>query len=439
MTVIRLGYVPRVYQHAIHDIPTRFGVVLAHRRCGKTVAFVNHLIRGAVRCERSAPQLAYIAPNQKQARRIAWRYLKGYTARIPGRRVLEGELTIELPGEARLMVLGAENVHALRGLYLDGAVMDEFAQMRPEAWEEVIFPALLDRDGWALVGGTPMGENAFKELWDSALDSPDWTRVLLRHGDTHALSDAAIELARRTMSVARFRQEMECSFEAIIEGAYYGELMGTLTVGGRIGAVPYDPALGVTVAVDLGMADAFAASFIQESPGGELRFIDFRQWSYYDGYAAIKREIDAMGYTITRWIAPHDIAVTEQGTGKTRHEQAAAVGMRFEVSTRQSLEDGIEAVRVLLPRCRFDQVRCKLLVSALRQYRADWDPVRKIGSRKPLHDWCSHPADSVRTYATARHGRATDWGVSAAEVEAAYRAERAGRVAGKAYSRGLRR
>jgi len=435
--VIRLAYAPRSYQRRIHDALTRFIILLCHRRAGKTVAAVNHLIREAVRCQRPDPQVAYIAPNARQARRISWRYLLGFTAPIPGRKVNVTEMTVTLPGNRRLMVLGAENVHALRGMYLDHACLDEFAQMRPEAWEEVIFPALLDRDGSALIAGTPMGENLFKELWDRVISDPEWTRILLTIDDTKALSEKAVDLARRTMSPGRFRQEMLCSFEAVIEGAYYGQLMAQARDQGRITRVPYDPALGVTVAVDLGMADAFAMWFLQEPRGGAVRAIRYHEWSYYDGYAQIKREVDAFGYNVTRWIAPHDIAVTEQGTGKTRHEQAAAVGMPFEKSRRMSLEDGIEAVRVLLPRMEFDEEHCKKGLTALRQYRADWDPVKKIGSKKPVHDFTSHPADALRTYATAMHGSTSDWTVSAAEVEEAMRAARAGRGNGRNYSRGM--
>jgi hypothetical protein len=438
MAVVKIPYTPRPYQREIHNFPTPFGVVIAHRRCGKTVSFANHLIRAVLKCPLREPQVAYIAPSQTQARRIVWRYLLHYTAPIPERRVQSGELTITLPGERRIMVLGAENVHALRGIYLDSVVLDEFAQMRPEAWDEVIFPTLLDRNGSALIGGTPMGENRLKEIWDQAASDPDWSRMMLTVDKTGALTPEAIERARRAMSPARFAQEFMCSFNAVIEGAYYSELMGKADASGRVGSVPYDPALGVTVAVDLGMADAFAAWFLQESPGGEVRAIAYREWTYYEGYAQIKRDIDAMGYAVTRWIAPHDIGVTEQGTGKSRREQARELGMPFETAPRMTLEDGIEAVRVLLPRMRFDQAGCKDGIACLRQYRADWDPVKKIGTKKPLHDWTSHGADALRTYAVARAASLSDPTRSTRELELELAAARMGRVAGQGYGRARR-
>jgi hypothetical protein len=418
----------------IHDIPTRFGVVIIHRRAGKTVAACNRLIKSAIRCAQREPQVAYIAPSERQARRIAWRYLSHFAAPlIVSENRSEGVIT--LANGAKLMVLGAENVHSLRGMYLDDVVLDEFAQMRADAWDEVLFPALLDREGSALISGTPMGENRLKELYEHAQMDPDWTALRLTVHDTGALKPEVIALAQRSMSPAKFAQEFLCEFNAVIEGAYFGELLGRADAEKRIGLVPYDPSLGVTVAVDLGYADAFAAWFLQEPRGGSVRAIRFAQWSYYDGYAALKREIDAFGYNVTRWLAPHDIAVHEQGTGKTRHEQAAAVGMAFEQARRMSLEDGIEATRVLLPRMEFDAVNCKGGLAALRQYRSDWDAERKIGSRKPVHDWTSHPADALRTYATALHGTATDWSVTAAELEATLAFQRADRTAGRAYSR----
>ena len=145
----------------------RFNVLVCHRRFGKTVLAVNELVHRSLACRVPHPRHAYLAPLRKQAKRVAWDYLKRYTAAIPSRTVNEAELRIELPGGRRLFVEGADNPDALRGLYLDGVVLDEFGQMSPEAWREVIRPALADRAGWAIFIGTPKGRNAFHAVFEA--------------------------------------------------------------------------------------------------------------------------------------------------------------------------------------------------------------------------------------------------------------------------------
>jgi hypothetical protein len=214
--VITLPYKPRDLQRVIHDNLDlhRFGVIVAHRRFGKTVCVINQLIKKASQCSLMNPRYGYVAPFRNQAKQIAWDYFKHYTGPIPGVRLNESELTVDLPNGARIRLFGADNPDALRGLYFDGAVLDEVADMRPEVWGEIIRPALTDRRGFAVFIGTPRGVNVFYELYQHALKDPKWYADLFDVERSKQLDADELELAKSTMSDAQYRQEFLCDFTA---------------------------------------------------------------------------------------------------------------------------------------------------------------------------------------------------------------------------------
>lgn len=213
---ISLGFKPRAWQTHSLAHRRRFNVEVVHRRGGKTVAKIMRLIDAALQCDKPLPRFAYIAPELKQAKAIAWDYLKQYTRPIPSMQVNESELWVQFPGlrQARIRIFGADNPDALRGMYFDGVVLDEVADMKPDVWSTIILPALLDRNGWADFIGTPKGINLFSELYFKALKDPEWFAAIRTVYDTKALSDEEIELARRSMTDAQFRQEFLCDFTA---------------------------------------------------------------------------------------------------------------------------------------------------------------------------------------------------------------------------------
>ena len=166
-------YAPRPLQAKLHRQLKRFNVLVAHRRFGKTVFCINELIAKAAANNRTEARYGYVAPLLTQAKDVAWAYLKRFTAPIPGVNVSETELWVDLPNGARIRLYGADNADRLRGLYFDGVVLDEYAQMHPRVWSEVIRPALADREGWAIFIGTPMGRNGFCDLYESARSGQD--------------------------------------------------------------------------------------------------------------------------------------------------------------------------------------------------------------------------------------------------------------------------
>lgn len=217
--IIDLGYKPRAWAVRFHRECKRFSVLVVHRRGGKTVAALRQMIDRALRCQLHAPRYAYIAPEFTQAKKVAWEYLKDFTRAIPGVKSNESECWVELPNKARISISGANDPDRLRGIYLDGAVLDEVAQMNPIVWGEIIRPALSDRQGWAVFIGTPKGINLFSEMYYGATGRPDWYSAMFTVYDTGALPEAEIEDAKRSMSEAQFNQEFLCDFTAGNESA----------------------------------------------------------------------------------------------------------------------------------------------------------------------------------------------------------------------------
>lgn len=216
-----IPYRPRFPQDEIHkQLEThRFCVLVAHRRLGKTVLSVNHLIKRAITDRKERGMYAYLAPFRNQAEQIAWGYLKHYTSQIPAISINEQKLSILLPNGATIRIFGADNPDALRGMYFDGVVIDEVAQIKPTLWGEVIRPALADRKGWAAFIGTPKGINLFSQLYDQALNlmskgDPDWIAMLYSVEQTHVIDEKELAALKVEMSENEYRQEFLCDFSA---------------------------------------------------------------------------------------------------------------------------------------------------------------------------------------------------------------------------------
>ena len=219
---VRIPYTAR-YPEVHEELENhRFCVLVAHRRFGKTVLVINHLLKAALLCKKPRGSFAYVGPFRNQAKNVAWDYLLHYSSGIPGRQVNQSELCITVPsngGGAKIRIFGADNPDALRGLYFDGVVLDEVAQMRPEVWGEVVQPALVDRRGWAVFIGTPKGVNLFSELYyraaaAQAQGDPEWCAMSRPVTSTDVLPVEDVERLRVELSENSFRQEMMCDFSA---------------------------------------------------------------------------------------------------------------------------------------------------------------------------------------------------------------------------------
>ena len=408
MSAIVLPYKPRDLQAALHREIKRFNVLVMHRRFGKTVWAVNNLIKRTTSCQLPDPRGAYIAPNYKQAKRVAWDYLKTYTRPIPGMKYNASELSAAFPSGAKIMMLGAESADSLRGIYLDDAVMDETAQINPVAWTEVIRPALSDRLGSCTFIGTPKGRgNLFSDLYHDVPElGEDWYRMLLRYDQTGLILPSEIEAMRREMTPATFSQELECSWLAAIEGAFYADEMNLAEDEGRITDVPYDAQYPVHTAWDIGWSANNVIWFIQVI-GSRVHVIDLLS-SKFKTLPDIIKEVRAKPYQWGRHIAPHDMNKHSYETGMRRIDVASNIGFNFEQCPSIAVMDGIKAVQATLARVYWDRTSCKVGIEAMRQYRTEYNALTRTYSRQPLHSWESDYADAFRMFVVAMDGGARE-------------------------------
>jgi phage terminase large subunit len=388
---ITLPYTPREAFLPFHNRKARFATLVCHRRAGKTVALVNDLIIGALECPLESPQFAYIAPNYQQAKRIAWEYLKKFAAPVLAQ-VHEAELRVTLKNSAKIYLLGAERADSLRGIYLDGAALDEFAQIRPSAVSQVIMPSLSDRNGWLVYTGTPMGKNHFYDVHRRARDDPTWFSMLLKASQSRLISQDELDLIKQQMDDSDYQQEFECSFEAALKGAIYGTEMDRAENEGRIREHDLDPCLPVDVVCDLGYTDDTVLCFFQQAPDGilihEVYSNNEQEWEHY---------LDVMETHDVRDVyLPHDARAKNLQTGRSIVEQTLRRGYRPRIVPDHKLRDGIAATRKLLPYCYWNLPLCSGAIEAMKSYRRGWDDVNGCYRETPVHDWSSHIADAIR-------------------------------------------
>jgi phage terminase large subunit len=399
-TEIEIDYRPRAPQLALHEAldTHRFVVSVTHRRLGKTVMAVNHLIRAAMTCKRPRPRLAYIAPTYRMGKATAWDFMKFYSRPIPGVSFNESELRVDYPNGGQVRIYGGDDPDNLRGLYLDGVVLDEYGIHQADIFSTVIRPALVDREGWALFLGTPNGRNQFEAILRYAQQQDaesGWFWAIYKASETGLIPPDELAAARRVMTSDEYAQEFECSFEAAVKGAIYAKELDQARTDGRVTRVPRDGRLPVDTDWDLGVGDATAIWFSQSSRSGEVRIIDYYEASG-EGLPHYAQVLKDRGYSYgTHW-APHDIEVRELGSGRSRLETAASLGIKFRICPKLDIEDGIHAARMLFPSCWFDETKCRAGLDALQNYRRDYNQRINEFKATPVHDWASHAADAWR-------------------------------------------
>lgn len=398
MVKVVIPYQPRPWQVEQHRNLSRFTTLVIHRRAGKTVFAVNELIKRALDNTKKRPQVAYIAPTYGQAKRVSWELFKEYVAPIPGVKINESELRIDLPNGGRILVLGAENPDSLRGLYLDYAVLDEVADMPANLWSEVIRPALSDREGGALFIGTPKGKNFFHTLYmRGMLNQKGWVSSLLKWNDTNALKEEEIEALRKELTEEEFEQEMECSFTAAIRGAFFGKQISRAESEKRITTVRWDEDYPVYVAWDIGL-DGIALWYAQ-IVGGECRIIRYEIYEDKDS-REVMGFIKNKAYTYGGMILPHD-GTKRSVTNKKESTESLLNkgGLRTYITKRLEKTDSIRLGRELLNKCVIDYDNCAAGIESLHQYKMALDADNNPTGRE-VHNEHSHPGQSWCTLAS---------------------------------------
>lgn len=401
---VPVDWAPRSYQ-----VPTwkfleeggKRAVAIWHRRAGKDATSLNFTVVQAVQ----HPGLYWhLLPTYNQGRKIVWDgrtkegrpFLDAWPSQLVTS-VNNTEMKIELSNGSIWQVVGTDNVDRLVGANPRGCVFSEYSLQDPRAWD-YIRPILAENGGWAIFIYTPRGRNHGYDLYKMAKNNPDWHCELLSVEDTNVVSKEILEAERLAgMPEEMIQQEFYCSFDAGLVGAYYSQQMAYLLGEKRLTKVPYDPHLEVHTAWDIGVADSVAIGFVQVY-NNEVRMIDYYENSG-EGMVHYIKVLKDKPYNYGKHFAPHDIQVREFTSGKSREEVARSLGLKFTVVPRVAVEDGIEAVRNMLPRTYWDEEKCGRWIEALRQYKKEWDDKRRIFSSQPCHDWTSHPADMTRMLA----------------------------------------
>jgi phage terminase large subunit len=426
---IQVAYRPRSFMKPLHNSAKRWIFMCCHRRAGKTVGIANHLIRAASKNPRKwpPPRYGYVGPSFDQAKDLVWGYLKQYTEAIPGVVHLEGELKTILPGGASIKLYGGAGAYQrMRGMYFDGIALDEYPLLEPTVFGTVVRPCLADYRGWAIVSGTSNGDDHFNALRLKAEEDPSrWDVLIIPLSTTgeEALSFVEQEELTKDMTPEEYAREMECSFDAPVEGAYYAEILNQLAAQGRICKVSVDLSQPVITAWDLGIHD-YTCIWLYQVAGREVHFIDYIQDNNKDlgHYTALLRlKAKAGGYKFKAHCLPHDVEARELQTGQSRRAFLEnELDEPIITAPMASPEDGIAASRGLMGVSWFDAVACKKGLAMLRGYRKN-----KMG--KPVHGPGphSHGADAYRTAATSFH------------LVGGYRARRPGQGALRRKIRGL--
>jgi len=354
------------------------------------------LMRGMT-VRRALPRVVHILPYAVQWSRTGlWDQAVRAAGAIPGAEVRKAAMAIRLPNGGVWQAGGADNQDSWRGGYADECILDEYDDTPASMVPLVVEPMLADRDGVLVRSGTPKGKGLLQAAWERARGNADYSSYLLDWTKTGALSEAAIRRLRQEMSEEEFEQELCCSFEAPNSGSYYGKLLQVAEEEGRITLVPHEPTLRVWTSWDLGIDDATSIWFLQTLRSGEWRLIDYLEGSG-EGLEYYVRLLHQRGYTYEKHLLPHDAQVRELGSGRTRTETLHSLGVKpTRVIRQHNVADGINAVRLVLPRCWFDAKRCEEGLRALRNYRREWNESAQTWRSQPVHDHASHGADSMR-------------------------------------------
>lgn len=405
-------FIPRPYQQSLvdtfeHGSLKRF-LAIWPRRAGKDICSFNLLVRAAFK---RIGTYFYVFPTFSMGRRILWdaidisgnRIIKYY---IPDELIEsknEQQMKIRLINGSQIQILGSDDVDkSLVGTNAIGIVYSEYALQDPNAWSLAI-PILKASNGWALFVSTVRGRNHFYDLYESVKNNEHWFCQKLTIEDTQHISLEEIEREIESGQISRdlAMQEFWNDFNLGVEGSFYGKYIDDLNKRNQIVQVPWEPYLSVHTAWDLGYNDNTSIIFFQIQ-GPSIRIIDHYS-NNKQGLEHYARVVKDKPYTYGRHIAPHDIAVHDLSTGVSRWKMMHDLGITFLKNEGKlpSVDDGIEAVRRILPRCWFDKERCQNLIKSLENYRQEYDNKRKVYKANPLHDWSSHDADSFRYLALA--------------------------------------
>jgi hypothetical protein len=394
--------------------------VVAHRRWGKDEVALNW---AAVEATVHQGTYWHLLPEASQSRKAIWDAVNPHTGlrrideafpRSIRERTRDAEMMIHFKSGSTWQVVGSDNFNSLMGSPPRGVVFSEWSLAKPDAWS-FIRPILAENDGWALFLWTPRGRGHATRAFEARSRDNAWftqrspateTDVFTREQLDRERAELIAELGSEEEGQARFASEYMVDFDAAAPGAYYASLLGQTQAQGRIGRVPYDPALKVDTAWDLGIDDYTAIWFFQQA-GREVRAIDYFETSGEGLQQVVKSAIAAKPYVYGTHHLPHDVMVRELGAaGRSRFETLGSLGVSpISVGAAADPEERVNAARLMIPMTWFDAEHCAAGLDRLRAYRKRWSRATRsyLG---PLHDQASHGADAFGEFAANRRGAA---------------------------------
>lgn len=437
LTKVTIPYKPRNWAKRLHASKGRWSALVLHRRAGKTTAIINHHQRAALDDRWEMGRLRYLLPSASEetlrpllknrvywhvmptytlAKRVAWGMLKDISRVIPGAKANEAELLVTYPNGNKIQLIGGDKPDSLRGPALSGVSLDEYSQIPAESFTTVLSKALGDHVGYGIFSGTIKGTDQLYQTYEAAKNDPEWfslwqnvdVSLSTEEGPTllalaRAMEDDRKLIVKGLMTQAEYDQEWFLSAEAAIKGAWYAKEMAEVQASGRVRSVPYDAMLPVDTDWDLGIADKMTIWFSQTLRSGEVRLIDYYE-ADGEGLPHYIKVLRDKPYVYGHHWGPHDIKVRELGTGKSRLEIAAGLGLKFEVTPDIPLLDGIEATRLFLGKCWFDTEKTATGLNCLRNYRKAFNQRLNEFTSTPIHDVHSHGADAFRGLAVRYRG-----------------------------------
>ena len=424
------GWRPRPYQMpawlALEKGTKRLALAW-HRRSGKDDISLHW---AAVSAMSRVGGIWHMLPQANQSRKALWDAVNPHTGR---RRIddafpaemrettREQDMFIRFKNGSTWQVVGSDNYDSLVGSPPVGVVFSEYAMADPNAWA-FLRPILAENGGWAIFISTPRGRNHFARLVEYAKKDPEWFGQVLTVEDTQAIPLDTIKREQKELKVERgdkeaeaiIQQEYYCNFDAAIPGSYYGDAILAAEQQGRIAPFPHIVGQPVGTAWDIGVGDSTVIWFYQ-FVGHKIRIINVLEGSGV-GLEWYAKKLLAMDYVYGDTIWPHDGAVQEWGSGKSRVETAAGYGLKPRVLEADRVDDGIQAVRQMLPIVEWNidpdlfpgetkaegAARMSRAIDAIRQYRREYDDRLQRFKDRPLHDWTSHYADALRYLAKGR-------------------------------------
>lgn len=401
----------RSYQRPFHEYlintPSARAIEIAHRRWGKDEVVL------AATCELAHKRIAsywHCLPEYAQGRKALWTAVNANTGR---RRIDEAfppeicetrndqEMFIRLKCGSTWQIIGSDRYDTTVGAGVAGIAYSEWALANPSAWA-YHRPMLEENNGWAAFITTPRGRNHAFSMYNMAKENPRWFAEVSSVHETGALSAEQIEESLKEYTAiygedlgrAQFDQEYLCSFNAAILGAFYAREMLVVRNEGRIRPVVAVPGVPVHTAWDIGVRDDTSIWWFQVY-GGKIYILDCHTASGGD-VETFAEICHSKPWTKGIDFVPHDAKVKEWGTGRTRVETMQKFGLRPQLVPLASKLDGINAVRRTLPLCVFNTSCEDQGISALEQYRREWDDEKKTFRANEVHDWTSHLADAFR-------------------------------------------